>query len=41
LPGAEHSEARWLRGEDVFVAATLDEVPAEEMAAAFDQLRPH
>lgn len=38
---AEYSEARWLRGEDVFAAAALDEVPAEEMATAFDQLRPH
>jgi Fe-S-cluster containining protein len=36
-----HSEARWLRGEDVFAAAALDEVPAEEMAAAFEQLRVH
>jgi Fe-S-cluster containining protein len=35
------SEARWLRGEDMFAAAVLNEVSVEEMAAAFDQLRPH
>lgn len=37
----EHCEARWLGGEDVFAGAALNEVPAEEMAAAFDELRPH
>ena len=35
------SEARWLAGEDVLAAAAVHEVPAEEMAAAFDRLRPH
>lgn len=34
------SERRWLDGEDVFAATALNDVPAEEMAAAFDALRP-
>ncbi|NML16123.1 YkgJ family cysteine cluster protein [Azohydromonas caseinilytica] len=37
----EHSEARWLRGEDVFAPSALAEVPAREMAEVFDRLRPH
>jgi Fe-S-cluster containining protein len=36
-PGAE---ARWCAGDDPLAAAALTEVPAAEMAAAFDQLRP-
>jgi hypothetical protein len=37
----EHAEARWLRGEDVFAEAALDEVPVREMVEVFEQLRPH
>jgi Fe-S-cluster containining protein len=37
----EHCETRWLGGEDVFAMAALDDVPAQEMAEIFDQLRPH
>jgi hypothetical protein len=36
-PGAE---AAWLAGEDPLQAAALHEVPASEMAAVFDRLRP-
>lgn len=35
------AEARWLSGEDVLAAAAVHEVPADEMAAVFDRLRPH
>lgn len=34
------SEARWLAGEDPFAAAAIGDVPAAEMAAVFDRLRP-
>jgi Fe-S-cluster containining protein len=34
------SEARWLAGDDPFASAAIGDVPAAEMAAVFDQLRP-
>lgn len=34
------AEARWLAGEDPLQPAALREVPAEEMAAVFDRLKP-
>jgi hypothetical protein len=39
---ADHpnAEAAWLAGEDVLAPAALHEVPAAEMAAVFDRLRP-
>lgn len=37
----ERAEAAWLAGADPLAAAALHDVPAEEMAVAFDQLRPH
>lgn len=35
------AEAAWLAGADPLAAAALHDVPADEMAAAFDLLRPH
>jgi hypothetical protein len=35
------ADATWRAGADPLVAAAVQDVPAEEMAAAFDQLRPH
>lgn len=32
------AEARWLQGDDPFAAAAIPELPADEMAAAFDRL---
>jgi Fe-S-cluster containining protein len=34
------AERDWLAGADPFASAMVDDVPAAEMAAAFDQLRP-
>jgi Fe-S-cluster containining protein len=34
------AEAAWLAGGDPLAAAAVDEVPADEMAAIFDQLKP-
>lgn len=34
-----HAAQRWARGEDVFVAAQVNEVPVSEMAATFDQIK--
>lgn len=34
----DRAEARWLEGEDPFAAAAIPEMPAAEMAAAFDRL---
>lgn len=34
------AEAEWLAGADVLAEAAVGEVPADEMAAVFDQLRP-
>jgi len=34
------SEAQWLAGQDPLAAAALGEVSADEMAAAYDQLKP-
>jgi hypothetical protein len=34
------AEAAWLRGEDPLAAAAVHDIPAAEMAATFDALRP-
>ena len=36
----EGAEAAWAAGADPLAAAAVDEVPREEMAAAFERLRP-
>lgn len=37
----EPSYSRWAAGEDVFMAATIDEISREEMEHTFDQIKLH